>query len=388
MLPYFAASGHNLYLKSAYLYLQSMLELEQNHPDVHAAFLNGHYAIRRSDRYWGRLSSDLIIEQVLMKSLKSAGGLTRGRGMTEQQRTLWLFSMPICVSFNNAMQDFTKTQYETSEQHKEVGKSRVKKDKKDISTMYSFLKLRNPFISDDNILKNIDTGVTATSDVNVEQAKVIGEGILSSMTDQEVEKYTFKRSFQVVTLSDNSAVKITGEPIQIDTQLLFQRLLAASQRYNEDLSDIFQYELCSFPSSLFDNTGFLREAQKSTLADAIWKQGDCRPNLQDYVHSNTCFVLDGGSLIQKLSWENGSTFGQICDQYINYVSSRYNNVTVVFDGYCSGPSTKDVTHFRRSKGKKGTVVKFSSDTPFRSKKEFFMHNNENKQSFIFLLGNV
>jgi hypothetical protein len=33
MLPYFAASGHSLYLKSVYIYLQNMLALEKTHPD-------------------------------------------------------------------------------------------------------------------------------------------------------------------------------------------------------------------------------------------------------------------------------------------------------------------------------------------------------------------
>ncbi len=54
-----------------------------SHPDIHASFLNGYHVIRRSDRYWAGLSTDLVIEQVLMRSIKTVGGLTRGRGMTE-----------------------------------------------------------------------------------------------------------------------------------------------------------------------------------------------------------------------------------------------------------------------------------------------------------------
>ena len=41
MLPYFAASGHNLYLKSTYIYLQKMWNLEKEHPDVYLAFQQG-----------------------------------------------------------------------------------------------------------------------------------------------------------------------------------------------------------------------------------------------------------------------------------------------------------------------------------------------------------
>lgn len=94
MLPYFAASGHNHYLKCALLYLQSMSQLESSNPEVYGRFMDGFHAVRRSDRYWAGLSTDLIIEQVLMRSLKTSGGLTRGRGMTEQQRLIWLLSTP------------------------------------------------------------------------------------------------------------------------------------------------------------------------------------------------------------------------------------------------------------------------------------------------------
>jgi hypothetical protein len=38
MLPYFAASGHSLYAKSAYIYLQMMTDLPNSHPDVHKKF--------------------------------------------------------------------------------------------------------------------------------------------------------------------------------------------------------------------------------------------------------------------------------------------------------------------------------------------------------------
>ena len=85
MLPYLAASGHNNYTKFALIYLKQMSHLQDDHPKVYQHFQDGLHVIRRSDRYWAGLSSDLVIEQVLMRSMKTNGGLTRGRGMTEQQ---------------------------------------------------------------------------------------------------------------------------------------------------------------------------------------------------------------------------------------------------------------------------------------------------------------
>ena len=46
MLPFFIASKHNLYVKSAYLYLQLMLDLPNNHPELYDMFMNGFHVIQ------------------------------------------------------------------------------------------------------------------------------------------------------------------------------------------------------------------------------------------------------------------------------------------------------------------------------------------------------
>lgn len=76
MLPYFASSGRYLYTKSGYVYLMMMQNLDIDHPDVYKAIKSGFHAVRRSERYWAGLSTNLAIEQVLMRSVKTAGGLT------------------------------------------------------------------------------------------------------------------------------------------------------------------------------------------------------------------------------------------------------------------------------------------------------------------------
>ena len=44
-LPIFAAAGHHSYTKSAYLYLQSMLPLKENNPEVYKNFSEGYFVI-------------------------------------------------------------------------------------------------------------------------------------------------------------------------------------------------------------------------------------------------------------------------------------------------------------------------------------------------------
>ena len=148
MLPYFAASGHNLYAKSAYMYLQKMQKLPESHPDVHSSFLNGFHVIHRGNRYWAGLSTDLVIEQVLMRSIKTNGGLKRGRGMAEMQRLVWLLSKPACADITHSMQELTEVCCNTSEQHKDSTQSRIKRYTEDTYKILNTLSDLDPFSSD------------------------------------------------------------------------------------------------------------------------------------------------------------------------------------------------------------------------------------------------
>ena len=70
-----------------------------------------------------------------MRSLKSSGGMTRGRGMTEAQRALWVLSAPSCAEVNDAMQQYTSVQHMSSDQHKDVTHARLVKDTSDARAM-------------------------------------------------------------------------------------------------------------------------------------------------------------------------------------------------------------------------------------------------------------
>ncbi|GFS26848.1 hypothetical protein ElyMa_007067800 [Elysia marginata] len=48
MLPFLAASGHNLYTKSVYIYLQQMQVLPLDHPEVYESFCSGQHVIREA----------------------------------------------------------------------------------------------------------------------------------------------------------------------------------------------------------------------------------------------------------------------------------------------------------------------------------------------------
>ena len=105
-----------------------MLELENRHPDVYLKFVNGRHVVRRSNKFWAGLSSDLVIEQTLMRSLKTSVSLTHGSRMNEEQRSLWTMSSTIKAMHNMVMQDFKNPTYTTSDQHKETIDAHLNRD--------------------------------------------------------------------------------------------------------------------------------------------------------------------------------------------------------------------------------------------------------------------
>eukprot|EP00795_Rhopilema_esculentum_P011181 gene11182-biopygen2781 len=358
-----------------------MSKLKDDHPRVHDAFEKGFHVIRCSDRYWAGLSSDLIIEQVLMRSLKTSGGLTRGRGMSETQRLIWLLSMPATAEINEAMQEFTEVTFSSSEQHKDTSEARISRDLKDTNSLLSFFQVRDPF-SDDCSVCNIATGVTAIDTVNADVAKEVGNKILEKMTGQYCKDFLFKRANQAITLDAKKHPKETDGDIHVGPQLLFQRLIAVKSHTTEDTSKLFSYELCSVPASLFETNGSLRKANKPVLASTIRKMVDTEIEIPS---QPVRYVLDGGSLLQRISWKRGASYASIIDSYVAYVKRKYTKAFIVFDGYTAGPSPKDMTHQRRVGLSSGTTVKFEENMLLTIRKETFLANKENKQRFINML---
>ena len=297
--------------------------------------------VRRSDRYWAGLSTDLVIEQVLMRSIKTTGGLTRGHGMTDIQRLVWLLSMPACADVSHSMQEFTGVSCNTCEQHKDATQSRIKRDSEDTYKILNTLSDLDPFGPDPS-LRGLVSRLTAHDSVNVDDAKDVGQLILKSMVGKSVTSISFVRKKQAVTLASKAAVKIDDECVQVDPQLIFQRLsFIATNGSNEDPASLFKYELCTHPAALFDHSSLPWEANKQALADAIWKLVENDNEVLPYpVH----YVLDGGSLLHRLPWTRGETFESVCVRYVNYVTKKYGKATVIFDGYNSGPDIKDITH--------------------------------------------
>lgn len=123
------------------------------------------------------------------------------------------------------------------------------------------------------------------------------------MICENVHEYSFKRKCQAVTLGSKTAVAIKNEKVQVDPQLLFRRLSIIANSEDNPVT-AFEYELCSFPAALFDYPVLPRQANKASVADAMWENvKDSQP--EPVPKSGVNFAVDGGALLQQLPRPRG-----------------------------------------------------------------------------------
>jgi len=352
MVNLFAATGHNNYAKCARLYVEMMRELPTKHPSVYAQLSSGRHVAHRSKRTWSGLSTDLTIEQAMMRALKGRGGITHGRGATDSVRTTWVSTVHKTAAIKTALAQFTDLEYQhDAVQHPELGKSRTARDNSDLAKVTDFLRLHNPFDVTDNRLRSVTSGIVAAESDNVtcDSSEEVGAKILKKMDGLKYKEVVLKRSEQIRTLADVTNAGTKGmKTLNIDPTLLFSRLVVIMQR-SSDIKSYFEFELSALPTALFKDS-YMRKPDKSQLGKEMIAGIASTSLPQSAVH-----VVDGGYLLHVVTWtdpsaKNVGTYGDVIQRYIAYVDNHYGpNTVIVFDGYCTGANIKDHEHQRRAK---------------------------------------
>jgi hypothetical protein len=325
-------------------------DLPQSHPWLYNQFANnGHHTVRRSDRFWAGISTDLAIEQILMRSLKCRGGLTRGRGMTETVRLTWVQTMHHCAAIHRAMTELTGMYRVTSDQHAEVGKSRTYRDVCDQQKLFTWLESHDPFRGYVTGLVCLSSGLTAVDSdgINCDQAEDVGAAIQMQMDGLPFSDVSLKKSSTVKNLLQlQDSISVNKKALHIDSANLFQKLIVLiSSLRCENVAPYFDYELAPKPASFFKD-GLMRKPDRATLGRLLSKNvAAC----EVFDQANMQYVLDGGSLMHRVRRLKTGTYVDAVECYIKHMRRIYKNTTaVVFDGYDNGPSTKDHEHRRRS----------------------------------------
>lgn len=161
----------------------------------------GYFTVCRSNKPWTGVFCDQTIEQCLMRSLKVTEGLTHGCGIAQSTLAKWVFALPRCIPICNALEKFTGTEGNSSEQHKDLRSSSEKKDNEDISTFIKWLEMHPPFSArETDELISLASGVIADNSVNCDEAVRFGKEAMEKMVSTS-------ENFSSVSLHRKSKVK-------------------------------------------------------------------------------------------------------------------------------------------------------------------------------------
>ena len=106
-------------------------------------------------------------------------------------------------------------------------------------------------------------------------------------------------------------MKVNAEQM-INPELLFQRFLVVSQTGDLTLHDIMSYELSPYPTALFEAKHVFQKEDKPQLADALRdfvSHSSSKVMIMDSTPESEHFALDGGSLLHRLLWKKGPSYG-------------------------------------------------------------------------------
>ncbi|KAJ8897683.1 hypothetical protein PR048_003033 [Dryococelus australis] len=281
--------------------------------------------------------SDMAIEQTLMSDMKSKGGLTQGRGLSDSVLAKWVGSARTATAMCSSLEVFASVHFMSGEQHVDFCVSRINRDDQ-------------------------DRGKFAQCNINCHKAAEIGSCTMGTYVGTNfADMKQSKKNAVVLLTAMSNIIKVNNEILMVDPMMIFQRTLISTKR-DEDVADLLKYELSPYPMTHFDK-GCMRKTKMSALYDAF-------PLCSSSVDLKTSFIV----------------FSPICEQYVSYLINHYAaNSAVVFDGYEDVNCTKCAKQKRRGTSKTPAGVNFDENMLATVQQENFLANEKNKTKLIELL---
>ena len=179
MLPNFASAAHSQYAKGARLYLEVMDLMLPVGSDLHDLFHNHRlHTVRYNESEWAGIWTDLCIEQTLMRSVKSVGGLSGGRLRNEESaQKMWIAMLDHSSTVSKNLEEAVMKIQESGGNHPDTQPATVKRDMNCFRMILGWFNERVCFDQEPDVLMSFSTGLYSSSSedkVNVERSSEVG----------------------------------------------------------------------------------------------------------------------------------------------------------------------------------------------------------------------
>lgn len=392
MLPWCFAYNAINYSRYMSVYYGDMMNLPNDHPEVHEFMQNGGFSVQMSkDNTFGRIPVDQTLEETVNKDTQTPGG-TKGFSLnpgaveryyiTAEFRTLFLRNLRKMVGYAKGKHG-----------HADLTASRISQDEKDVAAMVDLIKnWTNPFAGHTQ-LSSISTGAVATPAIaeDLANAYKIGEAAYCDFKETRLESQPPKvkfhdklkkqnlKTFSALTKTKKVAKnKDTETVLRADRNFFGRIIILAESRNDLQMIDVLKHPLSPRPSSLACNNGFPRKTNKAQLGKELEKLIEATQE----VPTPSAYLIDGMALVQKLKVDY-LTFGEIADKILSRVMQEGSNckrIDVIFDVY-RDISIKSAE--RQLRGESDAIT-FKNLAAGQKVKQFknFLQNGYNKTSLV------
>lgn len=159
----------------------------------------------------------MTIGPTLMRSMKTIGGLTHGRGITDSTLNKWIQGLPAAHDVCENLEKYCGVYMENSEQHVDARLSWISRDNNDLNILLKWFSSHPPFLELNEII-SISTGVVGDTTINWHNAYEIGLIEMKKIIGQTYGTVKLKRSNMVLPIAIiNSSIRIREEDIYKST---------------------------------------------------------------------------------------------------------------------------------------------------------------------------
>ena len=193
--------------------------------DEYDAFIvKGCGCIRRTNRHWSGNSTDMTIEQILIRCAKCRRQGITNRGYTSSVENRWILTTPLVNQIIDLMEAYVGLKAVTTDQHVDARDSRISRDTADMLKISSWFNMHDPFPCIEELI-NIATGTVGGEKFNPYDAFNVGNSIIKNFIGLPFDSIKFQRSMRILPLkAQHNNIKMNGEILPIDPNLLFQRI--------------------------------------------------------------------------------------------------------------------------------------------------------------------
>lgn len=396
MCPWFFTFGHTNYARWLPVFLRDMAKLQEKHPSVHEAFMNGKFSVQRGEGKCSMMALDQSQEHSV-KFLKGEGGTKGLYGQSEEKEMIEL-SRPEVLRILDEFESACFTQADKGAvEHAVSSKAEQTKLLNHLKALCNLVTegtVINPFNETSSDLVTLISAEVMDPEItkSLRGASEVGKTMFTEFVRDRIENCTKPLSdviprANVFTFANRPPSDLKKGASKLsstkkDTALVVKMFMSLLSRPEEDMADFFRHENSRDPPALSEG-GKLRSGTKSEILECL--PGMPPPGRNEATKQASVLIFDMAAVIHMIRPQKATVFGDYTQaQLLPFLRAQLTDSTTrldaVWDTYTAS-SLKSQTREKRGRGLR-TRVSANVPLPKGSSWQKFLLNSDNKDEFF------